>query len=87
MTRVLDSWWTIGSFLGAVLLNLVLFDRNNIGEWYGISLAGIVIFLVVAGAIHSPLMGLIGVAAMVALVVIGIIVKLRGSGDSSPIKK
>jgi membrane-bound ClpP family serine protease len=77
MKDFMDSWWATGPFVGAVILNLILFDRNNVGEWYGICLAAIVVFLVVAGAVHSPLMGIIGLFSMLALVVAGVIVLLR----------
>lgn len=77
MVNVFDSWWVIGAFAAAAVLNLILFNPNNIGTWYSVSLAVIVCFCVAAGAVHSPAMGLVGVAAMIVLVGTGIVVKVR----------
>jgi hypothetical protein len=77
-TQAIDSWWVTGLFVAAVVLNLLLFDRNNIGPWYSSSLAAIVIFCVVASAVHSPWMGLVGVLALVLLVSSGIVAKIAG---------
>ena len=88
VTKVIDSWWMIGLFIFAVILNLALFDRNNIGEWYSVRLGAIVIILEIAGFVHSPLIGIIGILSLVILVGAGITTKFRdrrrsGSDDRS----
>ena len=77
MSHFLQSPWGTGVFIGAVILNLVLFDRHNIGEWYSISLAAWTMFMVAGMGLHNPLMGTIGLFLLVALVLTGVIVKLR----------
>jgi membrane-bound ClpP family serine protease len=83
MSDFLQSGWGTGLFIGAVILNLVLFDRHTIGEWYSISLAAIVLFMVAGMGLHSPLMGTIGLIALIALVLTGVIVKLRERRSNS----
>ncbi|MDX6263179.1 MAG: hypothetical protein QOH84_4867 [Kribbellaceae bacterium] len=53
------------------------FDRYNIGEWYSLSLAAWTLFMVAGMGLHSPPMGTIGLFLLVALVLAGVIVKLR----------
>ncbi|MFI5714100.1 hypothetical protein [Kribbella sp. NPDC051620] len=77
MKDFLESGWGTGLFVGAVILNLVLFDRHNIGEWYSLSLGAWTLFMVVGMGLHSPLMGTIGLFLLVALVLTGVIVKLN----------
>jgi hypothetical protein len=76
--NLFDSWWVIGPFVCAVIANLILFNRNNIGEWYGLCLGGVVAVSIIAGLLHSPLLGIIGVALLVALVILGVLVQLHG---------
>jgi hypothetical protein len=77
MSDFLESGWGTGVFVVAVILNLVLFDRHNIGEWYSICLGAWTMFMVAGMGFHSPLMGTIGLFLLVALVMAGVIVKLR----------
>jgi uncharacterized membrane protein len=77
MRDFLESWWGTGLFIGVVIANLVLFDRNNTGRWYSLGLAAGVLCLVAGMGLDSPLMGTIGLFFLVALVLTGVIVKLR----------
>lgn len=77
MSHFLESPWGSGVFIAAVILNLVLFDRHNIGEWYSLSLGAWTMFMVAGMGLHSPLMGTIGLFLLVALVLTGVIIKLR----------
>ena len=83
MSNFLESGWGTGVFAVAVILNLVLFNRHNIGEWYSISLGAWFMFMVVGMGLHSPLMGTIGLFLLVALVLTGIVVQLRERKQNS----